>query len=82
MEMPLFIFLIIYSILALGFLIMSFFLVYHALRFGQTTFFNFLTLSLYSAISALLLTSAVQFINTVDWSQTIEVFSLFTSVVY
>ncbi|OGL87754.1 hypothetical protein A3I42_01030 [Candidatus Uhrbacteria bacterium RIFCSPLOWO2_02_FULL_49_11] len=82
MEIPIVIFLIIYSILALGFLIMSFFLVYHALRFGQTTFFNFLTLSLYVVISAFLLTSAVQFINTVDWSQTINIFSSLTSVVY
>lgn len=82
MELPIYIFLTIYGVLAVGFFIMSFFLVYHALRFGQTTFFNFLTLSLYIAVSAFLLTSAVQFINTVDWSQTINIFSSLTSVVY
>ncbi|MEW6610487.1 MAG: hypothetical protein AB1352_02585 [Patescibacteria group bacterium] len=82
MDIPIVIFLVIYSVLVVGFLIMSLFLVYHALRFGQTTFLNFFTLSMYMVVSIFLLTQAVQFINTVDWSQTINIVSLLTSVVY
>ena len=75
MSIPLSVFLTIYLIFIFFFLLFSFFNIYHAVRFGFATMFNMLTLFLYIAVSLIILSLSVIYIGTVNWKQSIELFS-------
>lgn len=82
MEIPLTIFLTLYGIAAIIFLLLSFFLLYHAVRFGQITILNFVAMMAYAAGSLALLFFAAQFVDAHDWAQTIDLADTLGSIFY
>lgn len=82
MEIPLTFFLILYGAVIIVFLFLSFFILYHAIRFGQVTLLNFFFMLVYAAGSVALLVASARFIDAHDWSQTVEIFVFFQSVFF
>ncbi len=73
MEIPIFIFLILFLLLAACFALFSLFLLYHAVKFGVASWANILSLMVYIAVAILILMGAYTYIAAVDWSQTIKI---------
>jgi len=73
MEIPTFIFLIAFLLLAACFAIFSLFLLYHAIRFGVASWVNVFTIIIYMAGAALIFLAAYRYIASVDWNQAIKI---------
>lgn len=73
MEIPIFIILIIFLLLAACFVLFSIFLLYHAVRFGVASWANILSLLVYVLVTVLILMASYSYITSVDWSQTIKI---------
>lgn len=82
MTIPLTLFLVLYGVAVIAFLLFSFFLLYHAVRFGQVSVLNVFTLLGYTAGALALIFLATQFIDAHDWSGTINPFSFLSSIFY
>ena len=74
MIFPLYIFLIIYLVLLLGWLIFSFIAVYHMLKFGFLNFTTFFTVFVYVAISFLMLAVSYKYLSQIDWRMNVAIF--------
>jgi hypothetical protein len=76
MSIPITTFLFIYLILVLGWLVFSFFNIFHAIKFGLDTKANKITLVVYITLSSSILLGSLIYIATVDWTQKIELLSI------
>ena len=82
MEFSLAFFLPLYGAALIVFLILSFFLLYHAVRFGQVTLLNFFAMFVYAAGALAIIFYSARFVDAHDWAQTFEIFSFFKTVFY
>lgn len=73
MSFPLVWLLIPFAVVILFFFIFSFFALYHAIRFGYSTFVNVFVMLLYIGTSVAVLTMIGMYIVSIDWSQTIQI---------
>jgi len=74
MKIPILFFLYLYLMLLSIFVVFSFFLVYHAWRFGVATKTNIFTILLYLAGSSIILILSYLYIIGVDWQQVLVLF--------
>lgn len=66
------IFYFIYLIFVLFFIIFTFFNAYHLVKFGFLTFSNIIIISFYIIVSVLILLISFNYINQIDWKQTMS----------
>ena len=69
MSINLELFYYIYLIFVLGFLIFTFFNVWHMIRFGYLTIANIIIIGFYIIVSILILLISWSYISPIDWSQ-------------
>lgn len=74
MQIPIFIILILYLIMAGVFVVFSLFLVYHALKFGVASVINVAALFIYVLVAMAIIISSYFYVTTIDWSQQIIIF--------
>ena len=72
MSISLSLFYYLYLLLLLVFLVFSFFHVYHLLRFSALNLTVILVIALYCAVTAGILIISWNYINQVDWRQSID----------
>ncbi len=73
MSFPLVWLLIPFAVVILFFFVFSFFALYHAIRFGYSTFVNVFVMLLYLGTSITVLVMVGMYLSSIDWSQTIEI---------
>lgn len=73
MGIPLSIFYFIYLIFVIGFLLFTFFNVYHLIRFGFLTAGNIMIIIFYVAVSILIFSISWFYISQIDWQTTIPI---------
>ena len=74
MSFPLVILLYLFLAFVLFWLVFSFFNIFHAVEFGFASVANATTLIIYVLVSAAILGASIIFINSIDWSQSIDIF--------
>ncbi|MBI2426296.1 MAG: hypothetical protein HYV34_00455 [Candidatus Kerfeldbacteria bacterium] len=76
MSIPLYVFLGLYLVGLAIYLLLSFFNVYHAFRFGIKDTMTGFVVTTYLVVTVLILVATSAFILTIDWSQTWQPFEL------
>ena len=77
MVVPIVFFLVLY-LLAVGFfLIGSLFVIYHAIRFGQASRVNTITMSLYLIVAVFIIGLSLWYASAIDWSTRIDIIDAF-----
>ena len=77
MEMPIIIFFVLYLI-ALGFFAVgSAFVIYHAIRFGQASRLNKVTMTTYISVSIIIVGISLWYASLIDWAQRIDMIEAF-----
>ena len=74
MEFPLIVFLYIYYAFLLLWAILFFIALYHMFRFGFRSLESILAVVFFIGIAGLMLDASFQYINKIDWQQTVTVF--------
>jgi len=82
MEVSLSIFLFIYLIFIVIFLLMSFFNLYHIVRFGFVSPLAYILTVGYIVLTLLALFVSYYYIAQVDWSATIQIYSATSEILY
>lgn len=78
MSIPLAILYYLYLVFVAGFLLFTFFNVYHLVRFGFLTIGNIIIIGFYIIVSILILLISWGYISQIDWQQTIPITPQFT----
>lgn len=73
MGFPIAIFYYAYLVFVLGFLLFTFFNVFHLVRFGFLTVGNITIIAFYITVSILILLISWGYIGQIDWTQTIMI---------
>lgn len=76
MSIPLYVFLGLYGVGLAIYLVLSFFNLYHAFRFGIKDTMTGLVITTYLVVTVVILVATSAFILSVDWAQTWQPFEL------
>lgn len=74
MTIPLIGFLYLYLLFLFAWLIFSVIALYHIIKYGQIGFVSLMSIAVYLAVSAALLSLSYQFLSQIDWSVGLTIF--------